>query len=518
MSCNGIQEKVGKLPQNCHAIILDEAARFTITSAFWPDASMQWAEIAHCKEQRRSIILRAGDELTFNDELKIDSGYVLYARYAAGLPSISADGLICEIVVGLNGGEPTTLLSIPILGGKQSGDWRVLELDLGWLAGNTVCAGVRCLPGPQNDPSSDWLAISQFCIASNDKIGLMLARSFENLRVKNEIQHFSNVYKHEMYASEQRKHAENAKDDGGALNRKVRKVVLGNQSDLKAITPVDAIPAPEPLPGESPYNYASRLLAKYISSPPPNFVDRIKSRAGGSPVRILSLCSGAARIEAGFSAQVGDLAEWTLLDINSDLLRTAAQQFPRSVKVDLIEANANELFDLGERWDIILCVSALHHIVELEKLFAFCHASLNDGGEFWSIGENIGRNGNRLWPDALNAANSYFSHLPERYRRNRHTGIVDCEIPDMDYSVGCFEGIRSQEIEPIMDIWFQQDRIYRLNCFLWRLMNLAYSDNYDLSNSEDRMWISKAVQAEYACFKGGGRPTELHGVYRKRVI
>lgn len=417
----------------------------------------------------------------------------------------------------MNGGEYIPILAAPIFGGKQSGEWRVVELDLSWLAGNSVRVGVRCLPGPQNDPTADWLAISEFCVARKDRIGVMLARSFAELRIKNEIDHFSNVYKHEMYSEEQKKHAENAKVDGGCVEQKVRKVVLANYSGSQAIKmPVGT--AIEPLPSESPYKYASRLLAGNIGSPPPDFVGRLKSRIKSGPVKILSLCSGAARIEAGFAAQVGELAEWTLLDINRDLLRTAAQQFPRSVKVDLIEGNANELSDLGERWDVILCVSALHHIVELENLIAFCHVSLNEGGEFWSIGENIGRNGNRLWPDSLKIANSYFGCLPEKYRLNRHTGIVDSEIPDLDYSVGCFEGIRSQEIEQILDVWFQQDHIYRCNCFLWRVMNLAYSDNYDLTNPVDLMWIFKAVQAELSHFKNGGRGTELHGVYRKRFI
>lgn len=517
-SRNGIQERTGKSDLACDSIVLDENAQFVVRSTSWQDGPMQWTEIAHCNEQRKSIILRAGDELTFNNELVIGRDYILRMCYSAGLPDISADGLICEIIVGLNGGESSTILSIPILGGKQSGDWRVVEFDLGWLVGNIVRAGVRCLPGPQNDPTADWLAISQFCIARKDRMALTLARSFADLRVKNEIEHFSNVYKHEMYASEQNKHAENAKTDGGGVERKVRKVNIGKKLDPEVTTLVAATSAPDPLLGESPYNYAIRLLASHINIPPPDFVSRIKARAGDSPIRILSLCSGAARIEAGFSAQVGELAEWTLLDINSDLLRTAAQQFPRSVKVELLEANANDLVDFGEKWDIILCVSALHHIVELEKLFEFCHVSLKDGGEFWSIGENIGRNGNRLWPEALKAANAFFGQLPERLRLNRHTGVIDCEIPDQDYSVGCFEGIRSEEIEPTMDIWFQQEHIYRRNCFLWRVMNLAYSDNYDLTNPEDKMWISKAVQVEHAYFKAGGRGTELHGVFRKRAI
>lgn len=184
----------------------------------------------------------------------------------------------------------------------------------------------------------------------------------------------------------------------------------------------------------------------------------------------------------------------------------------------LIEANVNELDFSGEKWDVILCVSALHHIVELERVLKFCHDSLNEGGEFWSIGEYVGRNGNRLWPEARYEANQVFERLPEQYRLNRHTNQVDHEIPDNDYSVGCFEGIRSEDIESILDKWFHPVDVCRRNCFLWRLINLAYSDNFNILKSDDRSRIISMVNAEAAHFQAGGRGTELFGVYRPRLM
>jgi hypothetical protein len=59
-------------------------------------------------------------------------------------------------------------------------------------------------------------------------------------------------------------------------------------------------------------------------------------------------------------------------------------------------------------------------------------------------------------------------------------------------------------------------QVYRRNCFLWRLVDLAYADNYDLANADDIAWIHRAVDAELAHYRAGGHPTELHGVYRKR--
>lgn len=100
----------------------------------------------------------------------------------------------------------------------------------------------------------------------------------------------------------------------------------------------------------------------------------------------MSICSGAARIEAGWSAAVPEGVEWSLLDINEDLLQIAAKQFPPGIHLDLIVADANNLVPTGEQWDVIICVSALHHLVELEKVMRFISRSLKNDGEFWSVG------------------------------------------------------------------------------------------------------------------------------------
>jgi SAM-dependent methyltransferase len=202
--------------------------------------------------------------------------------------------------------------------------------------------------------------------------------------------------------------------------------------------------------------------------------------------------------------------------MNADLLGLASRQFASVTRLDLIEANVNELTCSGEKWDVILCVSALHHVVELERVMKFCHDSLDDGGEFWSIGEYVGRNGNRLWPEARYEANKLFKQIPARYRWNHHANRTDEELPDNDCAVSTFEGIRSEEIESALDKWFSPVDVYRRNCFLWRLVNLAYADNFDVQKSEDRSWIIRMVNAELTYFRSGGRATELNGVYRPR--
>jgi len=504
------------IPADSMEFYLDETSNFNIEGTPNRIVFPRWMQISHCEDKRTSLILVAGESLELTSTLIIERDSRLFIRYSAALHNISSDGLICEVY--FNGADPISssdiICTLPISGGTQPPYWRMVELDISFLTHRGGRLIFKCQPGPDGDPSSDWLAISDLSIARADRLSILKARSFHDLRSRNEIEHFSSVYRHSMYSSVQEQRAEIA----SGYSRPVRK--LERKTDfvekLNADMIVDDV---KPLPEESPYGYASRLLASSIPQTPPNFAERLKSRSeSGGVVRVLSLCSGAARIEASYAAQLGSNVQWSLLDINVDLLGLASKQFSATIKLDLIEANVNELVFSGEKWDVILCVSALHHIVELEQVIKFCHDSLSPGGEFWSIGEYVGRNGNRLWPEARYEANKVFERLPEQYRLNRHTNNLDQEIPDNDYSVGCFEGIRSEDIEPILDRWFHPVDVYRRNCFLWRLINLAYSDNFNILKPDDRSRIMSMVNAEVAHFQAGGRGTELFGVYRPRLM
>ncbi len=184
------------------------------------------------------------------------------------------------------------------------------------------------------------------------------------------------------------------------------------------------------------------------------------------------MASGAARIEEGIVDGFGrQNIEMTLTDINPTLLATAANRLADKAEVRSLVTNVNQLSLPRDSFDVIICVSALHHMVELEHIMAESAAALADDGEFWSVGEYIGRNGNRLFDDAYAIANPFFLQLPEKYRVNRNPGspgYVDVWLPNSDCSVVGFEGIRSEEIDTVMARSFLPIDVIRYDCFLWR--------------------------------------------------
>ncbi len=209
----------------------------------------------------------------------------------------------------------------------------------------------------------------------------------------------------------------------------------------------------------------------------------------------------------------------TLTDINPDLMARAKARLAGKARVRCEVMNLNRLQLPDNHYDIIVCVSALHHVVELERVIGQSAAALVDDGQFWNVGEYVGRNGTRLYDDAYAIANDYFQKLPEKYRVNRNpgsSGATDERLPNLDCSLTCFEGIRSADIEPIMAQHFSPVDVIKYDCFLWRLFNLAYYDNYDLDQPSDREIVDKAVELEVEFVRNGGRPTALWGVYRAR--
>jgi len=138
-------------------------------------------------------------------------------------------------------------------------------------------------------------------------------------------------------------------------------------------------------------------------------------------------------------------------------------------------------------------------------------------GEFWIVGEAVGRNGNQLWPEALDAANRIFSPLPERFRRNAFTRKVDSAIPETDFSANSFEGIRSEEIESLLLRYLEPVEMWRRNCFLWRLVNPAYFHNYHLNHQEDRYHCAvPGCSRIQPMEKRRARRGEFISVYRRR--
>jgi len=489
--------------QTTSDFVLDDTCEFSVDGP--RGVHPRWMHVSRCIDDRYALILNANERFQSKNLMPIHCDTRLFIRFTAALSEVSKDGLVLEITFQSKDNQLASLATFAIAGGAQPPVWREIETDLSFVDGMEGYVVLSVRPGSAGGSIADWVAVSDLCLARLDRLSLVKASSFHRQRASNEIEHFKSVYQHSMYSSSKPKVRHTISP------RELERSCVSQDSTLGPAIKSDV----PPRSGESTYMYASRLLASCLGQRAPSFPERLKGLVTSQQkIKVLSLCSGAARIEGQLAAQVGNNVHWSLLDMNEELLQMASEHFPADARIDLIKGDVNSISYSGETWDVIMVVSALHHIVELEKVVQFCHKSLSLSGELWILGESVGRNGNRLWPEAQDVANKVFSALPEKYRFNRHTQQIDLEILDKDYSVGTFEGIRSEEIESVLARWFRPDEILRRNCFLWRLTNLAYADNFDITNEYDRKLLINMVNAEVEHFESGGRGTELFAAYR----
>jgi ubiquinone/menaquinone biosynthesis C-methylase UbiE len=406
--------------------------------------------------------------------------------------------------------KATEICCFNILGNQDSSEWFTFEMDLQSFDGKTGKLGLSFTPNTSENSEmsvsvEDYpLIISKFTIAPKSELALVEARTFRDVRIANEVGHFFEVYEHEMYKSKQ--YAE-------------QPILITRLDDIRSVKQKEIAPSfrtSRPQLGESVYAYTNRLLGENLLTHDIDFSKRILSLSHQNPsLRVLSLCSGSARTEAALDAITGHTCNWTLQDLNEDLLSKARRQFSPSSTVEFLVGDVNTIQNIGNNWDVIMCVSGMHHVVELEKVIKFVSESLAPDGEFWLIGEYVGRSGNRLYPEAQVAADEVFSSLSPKYRFNHHTKEVDSFVPKNDYSIDCFEGIRADEIESVISSEFFPKEISKNNSFLWRLVNLAYADNYDLECQDDILTLESLVKAELLHFNKYRNGTTLNAVYKK---
>lgn len=461
---------------------------------------------------RLALKLEAGEAI-LSESVTVSQEHVLFMLVGA---ANSVDSRVSLSVAfeeeGSTGNSDATAFLTISLGNRPGVMEQEVEVSLRAFAGCRGRFRVDCL----GDEKADC-RIAAWRICPDYELGLLNGLSGYDARLSREVAHFSGAaYTHAMYGSEGARKEPGAIEDAVTGGR-AQDAFLSEQSAraraiLAGITPFE---------GEPVYNFAMRCLQSLIPSEPPDFFARVTRMPAKSPLRILSICAGAARIEEMLLSYCKGDVEITLLDASEDLIQRASSRLSSSrpnTRVNCLLGDINNGLPGDDLFDIVICVSALHHVVNLEEVLSQINQRLSDDGEFWSIGEQIGRNGNRLWPEALRAANRVMVELPCRLRKNAHTNSIDSALPNLDYSIDCFEGIRSEELERKLEAYFLPVTVYKRNAFLWRLVDTTYADNYDLSSREDVGHLKDAVLAEGMHWVSGGRATELHGVYRKKRV
>jgi SAM-dependent methyltransferase len=222
----------------------------------------------------------------------------------------------------------------------------------------------------------------------------------------------------------------------------------------------------------------------YISS----FIEAMAGvKAGG---RILSIGCGYGDLEIriakalvaqGWRDVVIDCADISPVLIERVAADAAKQSVARNINPLVADLNA---IDLPHRYDMIMANHSLHHIVGLERLFDFSFDHLADNGLFATV-DVIGRNGHMRWPETAAFIKALWGILDEKKKYHVLLSRFSETFLDHDCSTEGFEGIRAQDILPLMLKKFRPYKFYAAGGIADLVFDRGYGHGFDVEKDKE---------------------------------
>jgi hypothetical protein len=199
--------------------------------------------------------------------------------------------------------------------------------------------------------------------------------------------------------------------------------------------------------------------------------------------------------------------------LNPSMLKrgTAASEHAGvSRHVAFVEADLNDWRPDGP-YHAAIALQSLHHVLNLEGLLAGVRTSLVNGGRFL-ICDTIGRNGHMRWPEALRMIGEFWRQLPPSYRFNHQLRRYEEQFENFDCSHVGFEGIRAQDILPLLCQNFQFESFLGYGNLIDPFIDRSFGPNFDASKDWDRQFIDRVhARDEQGLASGELKPTQMIG-------
>ena len=264
-----------------------------------------------------------------------------------------------------------------------------------------------------------------------------------------------------------------------------------------------------PMVKEYGFCLAEEFFAKYCA---------IAAKRTNHPPVFLSLGAGNCDTEVR-TAQL--LRNVGLTDFVIECLELNPQMIERGKDLAAQSGvNANIVFvqDDFNRWKpnkqyaAIFAYQSLHHVLELEHLFAEVKRGLHPAG-FFVTSDMIGRNGHQRWPEAMDALKPFWNELPFEYRRNRSLKRYEEEYVNHDCSTEGFEGIRAQDILPLLLRNFDFHMFIAFGNIIDVFVDRSFGPNFEVDGEWDRAFIDRVhLFDEQAILDGVLTPTHMFAV------
>ena len=267
--------------------------------------------------------------------------------------------------------------------------------------------------------------------------------------------------------------------------------------------------------------YIRPLLESFGYSHPEDFYARtILQHASRStaPMRILSIGAGNcdAEVRVASALRAAGLTRFTLecLDLTEAMLERGRQMaVDHGVQAHFVYTCADfNRWVPAHGYDVVIANQSLHHVVALEHLFDAISEAIGQHGIFASS-DMIGRNGHQRWPEALAILQTFWAELPDRYRYNVQLRRWETEFMDWDCASEGFEGIRAQDILPLLIERFGFQLFIAFGNVITPLVDRSFGHHFDASAAWDRDFIDRVHARDQAEIEAGRiSPTHMLAV------
>ncbi len=177
-------------------------------------------------------------------------------------------------------------------------------------------------------------------------------------------------------------------------------------------------------------------------------------------------------------------------DLNEKMLEigrnyTEKQGISKYFKFILTDINS---IKFNQTYDVFIANHSLHHFLELEHIFENIRKSMHQESYF-IVNDMIGRNGHMRWPEHLSLINDLWNYLPYDYRYNTLLKRYEEKLENWDCSKEGFEGIRAQDILPLLTIHFNFEFFYAFGGIIDVFVGRKFGHHFNLQDSWDLNFI-----------------------------
>jgi len=261
-----------------------------------------------------------------------------------------------------------------------------------------------------------------------------------------------------------------------------------------------------PMLVEFGFNLPEELFAKYMA---------IASQSSTASPVFVSLAAGNCdtEVRTALLLREAGLTDFVIecVDLNRRMLERGRELTARVGVMDNLAFTQGDLnrWKAEKPYTAILANQSLHHVLDLEHLFAEVKGALGPNG-FFVVTDMIGRNGHQRWPEAIEALRPFWRELPVEYRWNRLLNRYEEDYIDHDCSSEGFEGIRAEDILPLLLTRFSFELFVGFGNIIDAFVDRSFGFNFDGLGDWDRAFIDRVhALDERAILDGRLTPTHM---------